>query len=50
MVREGARWRDNAPSEKQTAFAQRLGIAVDPAWNSGAVSDAITAIVGDWYN
>ena len=49
MVREGARWRDNAPSEKQVGFAQKLGIVVNPAWRSGEVSDAITAIVGDWY-
>jgi superfamily II DNA or RNA helicase len=49
MVREGARWRQNAPSAKQAALAQRLGIAVKPGWRSGDVSDAIAALTGDWY-
>jgi superfamily II DNA or RNA helicase len=50
MVREGARWRQNAPSAKQAALAQKLGIAVKPGWRSGDVSDAIAALTGDWYN
>jgi superfamily II DNA or RNA helicase len=49
MVREGARWRLNDPSAKQTALAQKLGITVQPGWRSGEVSDAIVALTGDWY-
>jgi hypothetical protein len=49
MVREGARWRQNDPSAKQTALAQKLGITVQPGWRSGEVSDAIVALTGDWY-
>jgi superfamily II DNA or RNA helicase len=50
MVREGARWRQNAPSAKQTALAQKLGITVQPEWRSGEVSDAIVRLTGDWYD
>jgi superfamily II DNA or RNA helicase len=50
MVREGARWRHQEPSPKQTDFAQRLGIRVAPEWTRGQVSDAIVAITGDWYD
>ena len=49
MVREGARWRQNAPSPKQAALAQKLGITVNPGWRNGDVSDAIAALTGDWY-
>jgi hypothetical protein len=49
MVREGARWRQNPPSPKQEAFARKLGIHIEPGWTSGAVSDAINAITGEWY-
>src|SRR5262249_49021454 len=50
MVREGARWRQNAPSPKQAALAQKLGIRIAPEWRSGQVSDAIAALTGDWYD
>jgi superfamily II DNA or RNA helicase len=50
LVREGARWRDNARSPKQEAFAQKLGVQINPDWRSGEVSDAIAAITGDWYD
>jgi len=49
MVKEGARWRQNAPSAKQAALATKLGITVRPEWRSGDVSDAIVALTGDWY-
>jgi superfamily II DNA or RNA helicase len=49
MVREGARWRENARSPKQEALAQKLGIQIDPGWRSGELSDAIAAVTGDWY-
>jgi superfamily II DNA or RNA helicase len=49
MVKEGARWRHNAPSAKQVALAQKLGIRVHPEWRSGEVSDAIARVTGDWY-
>jgi len=50
MVREGARWRQNEPSAKQAALAQKLGITVKPGWRSGEVSDAIVAVTGEWYD
>src|SRR5262249_49266456 len=50
IVREGARWRQNAPSPKQAALAKKLGITVKPGWLSGDVSDAIAALTGDWYD
>ena len=49
MVKEGARWREKDPSPKQVAYAQKLGIAVQPGWRMGEVSDAIVAVTGDWY-
>jgi superfamily II DNA or RNA helicase len=49
MVKEGARWRQNAPSPKQRDYAQKLGITVQPGWSMGEVSDAIVAVTGDWY-
>jgi superfamily II DNA or RNA helicase len=50
MVREGARWQQNAPSEKQTALARKLGVQTQPGWTSGQVSDAIARATGDWYD
>jgi superfamily II DNA or RNA helicase len=50
MVREGARWRQNAPSPKQAAFARKLGVRIAPEWTSGQLSDAIVAVTGDWYD
>ena len=50
LVREGARWRQNEPSAKQAALAQKLGITLKPGWSSGEVSDAIAALTGDWYD
>jgi superfamily II DNA or RNA helicase len=49
LVKEGARWRQNPPSEKQRAFALRLGAHLQPNCTSGQVSDAIARITGDWY-
>ena len=49
MVREGARWRLNPPSEKQAALARKLGVQIQPGWTSGMMSDAIARITGDWY-
>jgi superfamily II DNA or RNA helicase len=48
MVREGARWRQHAPSARQEALARKLGVRLHPAWRSGEVSDAIAAMTGDW--
>jgi len=50
LVREGARWRENAPSPKQEALARRLGVQIQPWWRSGELSDAITAVTGEWYD
>jgi superfamily II DNA or RNA helicase len=50
MVREGARWRQNPPSEKQEALARKLGIRINDDWTSGQISDAIVACTGDWYD
>jgi ATP-dependent helicase IRC3 len=50
MVQEGARWRQNAPSPKQEAFARKLGVHIEPGWSSGEVSDAIVAVTGEWYD
>src|SRR4029453_4172341 len=47
MVQEGARWRQNAPSPKQEAFARKLGARIEPGGRSGEVSDAIVAITGE---
>ena len=49
MVKEGARWRQNQPSEKQTALAKKLGVRIGDGWSSGEVSDAIARVTGDWY-
>ena len=49
MVREGARWRQNPPSEKQTALARKLGVRIKDGWTSGQMSDAIARVTGDWY-
>jgi superfamily II DNA or RNA helicase len=49
MVKESARWREKDPSPKQVAYAQKLGIAVQPGWSMREVSDAIVAVTGDWY-
>jgi len=48
MVKQGAHWRQKARSEKQEALARKLGIAIDPTWRSGDISDAINRLVGDW--
>lgn len=50
LVRQGAgwRWRDRSPA--QEAFARKLGITINAAWTAGDLSDAITALVGDWYD
>jgi hypothetical protein len=50
LVREGAQWREKPRSEKQEAFAAKLGITIQPDWRSGEVADAITAHIGDWYD
>jgi superfamily II DNA or RNA helicase len=50
LVQEGARWREKERSPKQEALARKLGIRILPEWRSGAVSDAIAAHTGDWYD
>ena len=50
MVREGARWRLNPPSEKQVALARKLGVRIGDGWTSGQMSDAIARVTGDWYD
>jgi superfamily II DNA or RNA helicase len=50
MVRKDAAWRQKARSPKQEALARKLGIAIDPTWRSGDISDAINRVVGDWYD
>ena len=50
LVRVGAGWRTKERSPKQEAFARKLGVDIEPTWRSGELSDAITAIVGDWYD
>jgi superfamily II DNA or RNA helicase len=49
IVREGARWREKERSPKQEAYARKLGIRIVPEWRSGELSDAITAVTGEWY-
>lgn len=44
-----AQWRQRPPSPGQLAVCQKLGIVVDPRWTQGAVSDAITQVIADWY-
>jgi superfamily II DNA or RNA helicase len=50
LVREGARWREHARSPKQEALARKLGVRIQPGWQSGELSDAITALTGEWYD
>jgi superfamily II DNA or RNA helicase len=50
LVKEGARWRDNPPSEKQVALAHKLGVQPQSGWTSGQISDAIARVTGDWYS
>jgi hypothetical protein len=50
LVRQDASWRTRPPSAKQRARAHQLRIAVSPHWNAGELSDAITAVTGDWYD
>jgi superfamily II DNA or RNA helicase len=50
LVREGARWREQAPSPKQEALARKLGVRIAPGWRSGELSDAITRLTGEWYD
>jgi len=50
MVREGAKWRQNPPSEKQQALARKLGIRFGDDWTRGQISDAIVRLTGDWYD
>jgi superfamily II DNA or RNA helicase len=50
LVREGARWRENERSPKQEGLARKLGVPIQPWWRSGELSDAITAVTGEWYD
>jgi len=50
LVRQGAGWRRRERSPAQEAFARKLGITLRAAWTAGDLSDAITAMVGDWYD
>jgi hypothetical protein len=50
MVKEGARWRDKERSPKQEALARKLRIKIHPDWRSGQTADAITAVIGEWYD
>lgn len=50
LVKEGAQWREKERSPKQEAYARRLGIHIQPWWRSGHLSDAITAVTGEWYD
>lgn len=43
LTDRNAAWRKARPSQKQLDFAKTLGIVVDPSWNKGQVSDAISA-------
>jgi superfamily II DNA or RNA helicase len=49
LVREGASWREKERSPKQEAYARKLGVHIEPWWRCGELSDAITAVVGEWY-
>jgi superfamily II DNA or RNA helicase len=49
MVRDDAKWRRGPRTPKQEAKARKYGIAINPAWNAGALSDAIARYEGDWY-
>jgi ATP-dependent helicase IRC3 len=50
MVQRDAAWRGKARSPKQETLARKLGIAIDPTWRSGDISDAINRHIGDWYD
>jgi hypothetical protein len=50
LVREGAGWRQKSRSPAQEALARKLGITIEEHWTAGEISDAITAVVGDWYD
>jgi len=43
LTARDAPWRKTPPSDKQLAFARKLGIQVDPTWSKGDVSQAIDA-------
>lgn len=47
LVAKNATWRRRAPSPKQLDAAKKWGVAVDPKWNAGQVSDAISARVAE---
>ena len=49
LIKRGAAWlKQPNDSEKQHAFARRLGLEPREYSTRGEMSDAITAIVGDW--
>jgi ATP-dependent helicase IRC3 len=50
MVKRDAQWRHKARSPKQEKYARSLGIAIDPGWRMGDVSDAINRVIGDKYD
>lgn len=43
LVDANAKWRKRKPSPKQKAAAKKWGVPVDPAWNAGELSDAMSA-------
>jgi len=50
LVRQGAGWRQKARTAPQEALARKLGITIDQDWAAGQLSDAITAVTGEWYD
>jgi hypothetical protein len=46
LPRRPGLWRHDAPSEKQIAYAEQLGIALRRGMTKGQVSDAISAVTG----
>jgi hypothetical protein len=50
LVRQGAGWRQKPRSPAQEALAHKLGITIAERWTAGELSDAITAVVGEWYD
>ena len=50
LVRQGAGWRRKPRSPQQEAYARKLGLTIQDDWTAGDISDAITAVVGDWYD
>ena len=50
LVRQDAGWRMKPRSSAQEAFARKLGLTITDDWTAGDISDAITAVVGDWYD